>query len=217
MPRIRVNCFSISIDGFGAGPDQSLEHPLGVGGGELARWFYPTRTFQSMFGRDGTTGPDNDIAERGMQNLGAWIIGRNMFSPCRGPWENDDWKGWWGDEPPYHTPVFVLTNHPRDPIVMTGGTTFHFVTEGIHAAVEHAREAAGELDIRIGGGVKTVRQYIHAGLVDEIHLTISPVALGSGENLLAGIDLVALGFEVVEHRSTPDALHVVMQRLHRSS
>jgi dihydrofolate reductase len=215
MSKIRVNCFSLSIDGFGAGPDQSLEHPLGAGGSELPRWFYPTRTFQSMFGKDGETGLDDDIARRGAENLGAWIIGRNMFSPYRGPWEDNPWNGWWGDEPPYHTPVFVLTHHPREPLEMAGGTTFHFVTDGAAAALERAREAAGDLDIRIGGGAHTIRQYLQAGVVDEVQLSISPVVLGAGEQLLAGIDLVALGFETAEHHTTPEAMHVMLKRQHR--
>ena len=213
MSRIRVNTFTISLDGFGAGPDQTLENPLGVGGGELHRWFRPTATFQKMMGKDdGTTGPDDAFAVRGMENLGAWIMGRNMFGPVRGEWPDGEWKGWWGDEPPYHTPVFVLTHHAREPLVMEGGTTFHFVPDGIHAALERAREAAGGKDIRIGGGVDVIRQYLRAGLVDDVHLAISPVLLGSGEHLLGGIDLRALGFEVVERVTTPEALHVVLRR-----
>ncbi|HTD65854.1 MAG TPA: dihydrofolate reductase family protein, partial [Candidatus Limnocylindria bacterium] len=176
MSKLRVHCFSVSIDGFGAGPDQSLDNPLGVGGESLHEWFFPTRAFQTMQGnKDGTTGVDNDFAERGFDRIGAWILGRNMFSPMRGPWPDDQWKGWWGDDPPYHTPVFVLTHHARPSIEMAGGTTFHFVTDGIHTALQRAREAAGGLDVRLGGGAATIRQYLQAGLVDEMHLAVSPV------------------------------------------
>jgi len=213
MSKLRVNCFTVSLDGFGAGPDQSLEAPLGIGGENLHQWFRPTRTFQKMLGNDdGTTGADNDFAERGMDGIGAWILGRNMFAPSRGPWPDDEWKGWWGDEPPYHTPVFVLTHHPREPIQMKGGSTFHFVTEGIHAALERARAAAGGLDIRIGGGPDTIRQYIQAGLVDELHLAISPILLGSGEPLFVSTDLAQLGYKVAEHVGTPAAMHVVLTK-----
>jgi dihydrofolate reductase len=214
MSKLRVNTFSVSLDGYGAGPDQSAENPLGTGGFGLHRWFHPTATFQKVVagGGGGTTGPDDELAARGMENVGAWILGRNMFAPSRGPWPDDGWKGWWGDEPPYHTPVFVLTHHARDPLVMVGGTTFHFVTDGIHAALERARDAANGMDVRIGGGCDVVRQYLRAGLVDEMHLAISPVLLGSGEHLLAGIDLPALGFEVTRHVSTPAALHVILEK-----
>jgi dihydrofolate reductase len=211
--KVRVNCFAISLDGYGAGPDQSLENPLGVGGENLHRWFVPTRTFQSMFGKQGgTTGIDDDFARRGIENLGAWILGRNMFGPVRGEWPDESWKGWWGDNPPYHVPVFVLTHHPRKPIPMAGGTTFHFVTDGFKAALERAREAAGSKDVRIGGGVETVRQYLRAALVDEMHFAISPVLLGSGEHLLSGLDLNALGYRVGEHAASPGALHVVLKK-----
>ncbi|HJV59720.1 MAG TPA: dihydrofolate reductase family protein [Albitalea sp.] len=211
MSRLRVNSFSMSIDGFGAGPAQSLEHPLGVGGKALHEWVFPTRTFQRMFGQDGgSTGVDDDFAARGFANVGAWILGRNMFGPLRGPWPDDAWKGWWGTNPPYHVPVFVLTHHPRAPIEMEGGTVFHFVTEGIHVALERAREAAQGKDVRLGGGVATIRQYLLAGLVDEMHLAFSPVALGQGESLLEGIDLPKLGFRCTEHVGTPSALHVVL-------
>lgn len=194
MSKLRVHCFGLSIDGFGAGPDQSLEQPLGVGGENLHRWFFPTRVFQKMVGNaEGTTGVDNDFAERGFAGVGAWILGRNMFAPSRGAWTDDQWKGWWGDTPPYHTPVLVLTHHPRAPIPMAGGTTFHFVTEGIHAALERAREAAGGLDVRVGGGAATIRQYLQAGLIDELHVAIAPIVLGRGETLFAGLDLVQLG------------------------
>jgi dihydrofolate reductase len=210
---IRVCCFAVSVDGFRAGPDQSLDNPLGVGGESLHEWFFPTRAFQKMQGKeDGTTGVDNNFAERGFDRIGAWILGRNMFSPMRGPWPDDKWKGWWGDNPPYHVPVFVLTHHARPSIEMAGGTTFHFVTDGIHAALQRAREAAGGLDVRLGGGVATIRQYLQAGLVDEMHLAISPVLLGRGESLLAGIDLLQLGFKCTEQVTSPAALHVVLRK-----
>ncbi len=213
MSKLRVNCFTISLDGYGAGPRQSLENPLGVGGGAIHAWFLPTRTFQRMFGKtDGTTGVDDDFARRGIENLGAWILGRNMFGPIRGPWPDDAWKGWWGDEPPYHVPVFVLTHHRRDPLEMKGGTVFHFVTGGIRAALEQARAAAGGRDVRVGGGAATIRQYLAAGLVDEMHLAVSPILLGSGEHLLAGLDLPALGYRCVEHVATEKATHFVLAK-----
>jgi dihydrofolate reductase len=214
MPKLRVQGFSISLDGYGAGPGQSLENPLGVGGMALHQWVFPTRTLQKMlFGKEGgTTGPDDDFAARGIANLGAWILGRNMFGPVRGPWPDDSWKGWWGDNPPYHVPVFVLTHHPRASITMEGGTTFHFVTDGIEAALKRATEAAGGKDIRLGGGVATIREYLNAGLIDEMHLVISPVLLGSGEHLLGGIDLTRLGFECTEHVPTASATHMILTR-----
>ena len=215
MSKLRVHCFGVSVDGFGAGPNQSLEEPLGVGGENLHEWFFPTRVFQKMVqGKDGgTTGVDNDFAERSFAGIGAWIMGRNMFAPSRGAWPPDDqWKGWWGEEPPYHTQVFVLTHYPRAPIEMRGGTTFHFVTDGIHAALKRAREGAGGLDVRIGGGAATIRQYLQAGLVDELHFAVAPVILGSGESPFAEIDLVKLGYKRAEHVTTPAALHVVLKR-----
>jgi dihydrofolate reductase len=213
MSRLRVQSFSISLDGFGAGPGQDLQHPLGVGGESLHGWVFPTRTFQRMHGEGGgITGVDDDFAARGFENLGAWILGRNMFGPIRGSWPDEAWKGWWGDEPPYHVPVFVLTHHPRPSLEMKGGTTFHFLTGGIQEALDRAREAAGGKDVRLGGGVTTIRQYLRAGLVDEMHLVVSPVLLGSGENLLAGLDLAALGFRTREHATTEKALHVVLAR-----
>ena len=214
MTKLRVNAFSISIDGYGAGPDQSLENPLGVGGPSLHGWFFPTRTFQRNVGKKegGTTGPDDDLAARGFDNLGAWIMGRNMFGPVRGPWPDGNWKGWWGDNPPYHVPVFVLTRHAREPLKMEGGTTFYFVTDGIHAALEQARAAANGKDIRIGGGASTIRQYLKAGLVDSLHLAISPVLLGSGEKLFEGLDMKALGYRCTEHVTTPAAMHVILTK-----
>ena len=214
MSKLKVQCFSISLDGYGAGPNQSLQNPLGEGGEGLHRWFFGTRTFQRMLGDEskGTDGTDEDFAARGFENIGAWILGRNMFGPIRGPWPDDEWKGWWGDEPPYHCDVFVLTHHARAPLAMKGGTTFYFVTDGIEAALERAREAAGGKDVRLGGGVSTIRQYLQAGLVDEMHLAISPVLLGSGEALLAGIDLTRLGFTCTEHVPTQAATHVVLSR-----
>jgi dihydrofolate reductase len=212
-PKLRVHSFSISLDGYGAGPNQDLDNPLGAGGLAMHQWVFATRTFRRMFGGDdGTTGIDDDFAARGFNNIGAWILGRNMFGPVRGPWPDDTWKGWWGDNPPYHTPVFVLTNHPRPSITMSGGTTFHFVTDGIHAALQRAADAADGQDIRLGGGVATIRQYLCAGLVDEMHLAISPVLLGSGEHLLAGIDAPKLGYRCTEHVATPDVTHVVLTR-----
>jgi dihydrofolate reductase len=213
MTKLRVHCFGLSLDGFGAGPHQTIDHPLGVGGMDLHQWFFPTQVFQKMRGEaGGSTGPDNDFAERGFAGIGAWILGRNMFGPIRGEWPDEKWKGWWGDEPPYHTSVFVLTHFPRAPIQMAGGTTFHFVTDGIHAAWQRARVAAGDLDVRIGGGPATIRQYLQAGLIDQLHLAISPAVLGSGESLLAGIDLLKLGYKCTEHVSTSAAMHVVLTK-----
>jgi dihydrofolate reductase len=221
MSRLRVNAFSISIDGYGAGPDQGLDHPLGVGGEALHDWAVATRTFQKLHGdfaealigdRVAGSGVGDDFVARGFENVGAWILGRNMFGPQRGPWPDDGWKGWWGSNPPYHVPVFVLTHHPRAPIPMEGGTTFHFVTDGIHAALRRATEAAGGKDVRLGGGVATIRQYLAAGLIDELHLAIAPVLLGRGEHLFAGIDASSLGYRCTEHASTSRATHVVLSK-----
>ncbi|MBP1153095.1 dihydrofolate reductase family protein [Methylocaldum sp. RMAD-M] len=214
MSKVRVLCFSLSLDGFAAGPEQSLEDPNGIGGLDVHEWFFPTATFQQLlYGKEtGTTGIDNDFAARGIQNIGAWILGRNMFGPVRGPWPDEHWKGWWGENPPFHTPVFVLTHHARAPIAMAGDTTFHFVTEGIHAALERARAAAGGMDVRLGGGVATVQQYLRAGLVDELHLAFAPVLLGSGENLFSGINMRSLGYRCVEHVATDKATHVVLRK-----
>lgn len=214
MQKLRVESFSISIDGFGAGPNQSLENPLGVGGTDLHQWFFPTEVFQkNVLGKnEGTTGIDNDFAKRGFNNIGAWILGRNMFAPSRGPWLDENWKGWWGDNPPYHVPVFVLTNHARDPIEMEGGTVFYFVTEGIHAALERAFDSAEGKDVRVGGGVNVIHQYLKEKLIDEMHLVISPVLLGSGENLFSSIDLASLGYKCTEHTSTDKATHLIIKK-----
>jgi dihydrofolate reductase len=214
MSELKVSCFSISLDGYGAGPNQSLENPMGEGAGGLHQWFRGTRSFQRMIGNEGKglDGPDEDFAARGFENVGAWILGRNMFGPVRGAWPDDSWKGWWGDEPPYHVPVFVLTHHPRPPLEMKGGTTFYFVTDGIESAYAKARAAAKGKDMRLGGGVATVREFLQAGLVDEMHLAISPVLLGAGESLFAGLDLNAMGFRCTEHVPTPSATHVVLRK-----
>lgn len=214
MSNVRVSAFSVSLDGFGAGPSQDLEHPLGVGGPEMFDWFFRTRTWQAMHGNGGgETGVDDDMAARSMTGLGAWIMGRNMFGPIRGPWPDESWRGWWGEEPPYHTPVFVLTHHPRAPLKMAGETEFRFVTGGIEDALKQARAAAGNRDVRIGGGVATIRQYLLARLIDELHLVISPVLLGKGEPLFAGIDMRALGYECAEHvQGGRAAAHVILRR-----
>jgi len=214
MSKVRVAAFSVSLDGYGAGPEQSLDDPLGRGGPRLHEWFYPTRTFKQMvLGQDGgTTGLDDEIAARSFENVGAWILGRNMFGPVRGPWPNDAWKGWWGDTPPYHCDVFVLTHHPRASITMAGGTVFHFVTDGIHAALKRAMDAAGGRDVRVGGGVATIRQYLQERLVDEMHLAVSPVLLGRGEHLFAGLDLLQLGYRTSEHVPTELATHIVLTK-----
>jgi dihydrofolate reductase len=209
-----VRSFSISIDGYGAGPRQDLENPLGVGGPAMFDWFFHTRTWRQMHGEEGgETGADDSMAAQGFEGIGAWILGRNMFGPVRGPWPDDSWKGWWGEEPPYHVPVFVLTHHARAPLAMKGGTEFRFVTGGIHAALEQARAAAGRRDVRLGGGVSSIRQYLGAGLVDELHLVISPVLLGSGEHLLHGLDLPALGYEYAKHvPGSRAAAHVFLRK-----
>ena len=213
MTKLRVASFAVSLDGFGAGADQSIDNPMGVGGMALHSWVFPTETFRRMTGGEGgATGLDNDFARRGFANVGAWILGRNMFGPIRGPWKDEAWKGWWGPNPPYHVPVFVLTHHSRAPITMEGGTVFHFVTGGIEAALAAAKAAAGGKDVRLGGGVATIRQYLAAGLVDEMHIVVSPVLLGAGENLFAGLDLARLGFRVAEHVPSPAATHVVLAR-----
>jgi dihydrofolate reductase len=221
MSRLRVNAFAVSLDGYGAGPDQSLDNPMGVGGMALHQWVLGTKTFKrihaglaaSLSGAQaGSEGIDDAFAARGFENVGAWILGRNMFGPVRGPWPDDGWKGWWGENPPYHVPVFVLTHHGRAPLAMAGGTTFHFVTDGIHAALELARDAARGRDVRLGGGVATIREYLAAGLIDELHLAIAPVLLGRGEHLLAGIDTVSLGYKCTEHAATEHATHVVLTK-----
>jgi len=213
MSRLRVHAFSLSIDGYGAGRNQSVDNPMGVGAMALHDWVFPTRTFQQIHGKGGGTGgPDDDFAARGFENVGAWILGRNMFGPVRGPWQDNHWKGWWGDDPPYHTPVFVLTHHPREPIEMKGGTTFYFVTDGLHSALDRARHVAGSKDVRLGGGVSTVRQGLRAGLVDEVHFAIAPLLLGGGESMFVDIDLPALGFECTKVLATPKATHVVLTK-----
>jgi len=213
MSRLRVAAFSVSLDGFGAGPDQSRENPLGVNGMNLHQWAFRTRTFKTMFGQEGgETDVDDEFAARSFENLGAWIMGRNMFGPIRGPWPDESWKGWWGGNPPYHVPVFVLTHHARAQITMEGGTTFHFVTDGIESALRQARDAAQGKNIRLGGGVSTIRQYLRAGLIDEMHLAMAPVFLGRGENLFAGLDLPALGYACTERVSTPHATHLIVTK-----
>ena len=214
MSKVRVAAYSVSLDGYGAGPDQSLENPMGVGGMALHQWVLPTRFFRAMQGapNEGSIGLDDDYARRSFDNVGAWILGRNMFGPVRGPWPDGEWKGWWGEEPPYHCPVFVLTHHERPPLEMAGGTIFHFVTDGIEEALERAREAAAGADVRIGGGASTVRQYLRARLIDELHLAFAPVLLGGGENLFAGIDLPSLGYRVTGSAASEAASHILIAK-----
>jgi len=213
MCKVRVASFSISLDGFGAGPGQDLNHPLGVRGPEIFSWFFQTDVFKKMYGPEGGgRGVDNDMAQKSFENVGAWILGRNMFGPVRGRWPDESWKGWWGEEPPYHVPVFVLTHHARAPLEMKGGTTFSFVTDGIDSALKRARDAAGSKDVRIGGGVATIRQYLVAGTIDEMHLAMSPVLLGEGENLFAGIDLHRMGFRVQRKIEGENATHLIIRK-----
>jgi dihydrofolate reductase len=213
MSKLRVQSFAISIDGYGAGPDQDIDHPLGVRGPEIFEWFFQTRVWRKMNGLDGgETGIDNEMAEKGFGGIGAWILGRNMFGPIRGPWPDESWKGWWGDEPPYRTPVFVLTHHPRAPLRMKGGTEFFFITDGIHAALEKATAVAGNLDVRVGGGVSTIRQFLSAGLIDELHLAVRPILLGTGEHLFHGLNLHELGYEYVNHVAGERATHVFLRK-----
>lgn len=213
MGKVHVSAFGITLDGFSAGPDQSLNDPLGVNGKEMMEWFFPTKTFIEQHGGEGgETGIDDDFAAQSMTGNGAWILGRNMFGPVRGAWPDDEWKGWWGDEPPYHVPTFVLTHHPREPIVMKGGTTFYFVTDGIHSALEQAKAAAGDKDIRIGGGPATVRQYLKARLIDELHLAMRPIFLGKGESIFEGLDLRELGYEVAEAVPGERATHLIIRK-----
>jgi dihydrofolate reductase len=213
VSKVRVAAFSISLDGFGAGPRQDLNNPLGVRGLEMHAWFQNTEVFRKMHGQSGgARGIDNDFAAQSFEDVGAWILGRNMFGPVRGPWEGDSWKGWWGDNPPYHTQVFVLTHYARAPLTMEGGTTFHFVTDGVESALRKAKEAAKDKDVRIGGGVSVVRQYLTAGQIDEMHLAVSPVLLGEGEPLFSGINLAKLGFTPVGTVCGEGATHVVLKR-----
>jgi dihydrofolate reductase len=213
MSKVKVAAFSVSLDGFGAGPNQSLENPLGVGGTELHQWFFKTKVFQKFHGEGGgVDGVDNSFGERSFENIGAWIMGRNMFGPVRGSWPDKEWRGWWGENPPYHVPVFVLTHHQREPLEMEGGTIFYFITDGIESALKKAKEAAKGKDIRIGGGVQVIREYLQAGLVDELHLAYSPVFLGSGESLFSGIDMPKLGFSVTEKAQTADAMHIILSK-----
>ena len=213
MSKLCVRGFSLSLDGYGAGPDQGIDNPLGVNGMKLHQWAFATQTFRKMHGEDGgATGVDDDFARRGFENIGAWILGRNMFGPVRGPWPDESWKGWWGDNPPYHVPVFVLTHHARAPLAMDGGTIFHFVTDGIESALRKAKDAAKGKDVRLGGGVATIRQYLRARLIDEMHLAMAPLFLGKGENLFAGLDLPALGYACTERVSTPAATHLIVAK-----
>jgi len=213
MSKIKVAAFSVSLDGFGAGQDQRLEHPLGVRGEELHTWIVTTKMFHRMTGKEGgSEGVDNDFAEKSMENIGAWIMGRNMFGPIRGPWPDNEWKGWWGEEPPYHVPVFVLTQHAREPLKMKGGTTFHFITGGIESALEEAKKVAKGKDIRIGGGTSTIRQFLQAGYINEMHLAFSPIFLGSGEHLFSGIDMSALGFNQVQKINGEKATHIIVTK-----
>jgi dihydrofolate reductase len=213
VAKLLVRSFAVSLDGYGAGPGQDLQNPLGIRGPELMEWFFHTRVWRAMHGHaDGEAGVDNRLAEKGFEEVGAWILGRNMFGPVRGPWPDESWKGWWGDEPPYHTPVFVLTHHPRPPLRMAGGTEFRFVTDGIHAALEQASAAARGRDVRVGGGVSTVRQYLRERLIDELHLALRPVLLGRGEHLFHDLDLHALGYECANCVAGERATHVFLRR-----
>ena len=213
MSKVKVAAFTVSLDGFGAGSRQDLQNPLGVRGEELHSWFVDTDVFKKMNDQgEGSHGIDNDFAAQSMDNLGAWILGRNMFGPVRGPWKDESWKGWWGDNPPYHTPVFVLTHHARAPLTMEGGTTFYFVTDGIESALKKAKAAAKGKDVRIGGGVATIRQYLTAGQIDEIHLAMSPIFLGEGEHLFAGLNLHALGFTSITTVASEKATHVLIKK-----
>ncbi len=214
MQKLKVAAFSISIDGFGAGPNQNINNPLGERGIELHKWVLSTKIFQQMHGDGGggEEGINNDFAVRSFQNIGAWILGRNMFGPIRGPWPDENWRGWWGENPPYHCPVFVLTNHPRKPLEMEGGTTFYFITDGFYSALEKAMKSANGKDVRIGGGPNTIRQFVNAGLVDEIHLVVSPVILGKGESFFEGIDLPALGYKITEQVTAESALHLILKK-----
>ena len=214
MSKVKVLCFSISADGYGAGPNQSLENPLGVSGMGLHEWVFPTKSFQEMHGNggaDGTVGVDNDFAVKGFENIGSWILGRNMFTPYRGEWK-EDWKGWWGDNPPYHCDVYVLSHYAKPSLAMEGGTTFHFITDGIEVALQKAKESAKGKDVRVGGGVETIRQYLQKQLIDEMHLAVSPNVLGNGENLFSGIDLPSLGYKTKEYKMSDKAMHLIITK-----
>lgn len=213
MPRVRVHNFAMSVDGYVAGPRQDEDNPLGVGGERLHDWAFATRTFQRMLGNDGgDTGIDDDFAAAGEQDIGATIMGRNMFGPIRGPWDDEEWTGWWGDDPPFHHPVFVLTRHARPPVTMKGGTTFHFVTDGVESALAQAVDAADGADVRIGGGAATVRQFLRADLVDELHLAIVPILLGAGERLFEDLDDVADRYRCVDSTASAAVTHVRISR-----
>jgi dihydrofolate reductase len=213
MTRFRVSAFGISADGFGAGAEQSINNPMGVGGLAMHGWAFETKTFRAMHGKEGgSTGVDEEFAARSFENVGAWILGRNMFGPVRGSWGDESWKGWWGDAPPYHVPVFVLTHYERPPLEMKGGTTFYFVTEGIEEAAKRAAAAAGGKDVRVGGGVSTIQQYLRAGVIDEMHLVVSPVLLGAGEKFFGNLDLVKTGFRVTQHVMSERVMHLVMEK-----
>ena len=214
MSKVRVAGFGVSLDGFGAGPDQSLADPLGKRGPEMFPWFFHTRTFCSMVGKEGGSVGDIDdvFAAQSMAGFGAFILGRNMFGPVRGPWPDELWKGWWGENPPYHAPTFILTHFQRDPIVTEGGTTFHFVTGGIDEALERAKQAAGTKDVKIGGGVSTVRQYLQARLIDSLHIASASVLLGSGECLFSGLDLQTLGYTVTDRQASEYATHITLEK-----
>jgi dihydrofolate reductase len=230
MSKVKVAVFSISIDGFGAGPRQDAQNPLGVRGTELHDWFFHTEVFKKtqdpeafkkigpeFFERTqgqsrGTTGIDNDMAALTFENVGAWIMGRNTFGPVRGAWKDDSWNGWWGDNPPFHTPVFVLTHHARAPVAMEGGNTFYFVTDGLESALRKAKEAAKGKDVRVGGGVSVLRQYLVAGQIDEMHLAVAPVLLGEGEHLFSGINLAQLGYAPFRTVCGENATHVFIKK-----
>jgi dihydrofolate reductase len=213
MSRVRVHNFSVSLDGFGTGEGQSLEAPFGHAGNRLHEWFFPTRTFRQILGDPGgTTGVDDGFASNWDRNIGAEIMGRNKFGPQRGPWADEEWKGWWGDNPPFHTPVFVLTHHPRPSIEMKGGTTFHFLDASPAEAVKVAQEAAGDLDVRIGGGPSTIREFLAGNLVDYLHVPIVPIVLGRGERLWDGLEDLESRFQIEFVSSPSGVTHLTLSR-----